>query len=115
MQLRIKSSRKAISCRVRFLLMNYIFNHYIHSEHVSIGALGDSFYEYLLKSWILSSKRDNDAKRLYDDAIAAIEKHLLHFSKQSKLAYFAGLLSVFLNSPILSVVNFAEIQEIAKC
>uniref|UniRef100_A0A0M3HNX3 alpha-1,2-Mannosidase n=1 Tax=Ascaris lumbricoides TaxID=6252 RepID=A0A0M3HNX3_ASCLU len=61
------------------------------TEHVSIGALGDSFYEYLLKSWILSSKRDNDAKRLYDDAIAAIEKHLLHFSKQSKLAYFAEL------------------------
>uniref|UniRef100_F1KXX4 alpha-1,2-Mannosidase n=1 Tax=Ascaris suum TaxID=6253 RepID=F1KXX4_ASCSU len=60
-------------------------------KHVSIGALGDSFYEYLLKSWILSSKRDNDAKRLYDDAIAAIEKHLLHFSKQSKLAYFAEL------------------------
>uniref|UniRef100_A0A915AN77 alpha-1,2-Mannosidase n=1 Tax=Parascaris univalens TaxID=6257 RepID=A0A915AN77_PARUN len=60
-------------------------------KHVSIGALGDSFYEYLLKSWILSSKRDNDAKRLYDDAIAAVEKHLLYFSKQSKLAYFAEL------------------------
>ena len=26
--------------------------------HTSMGALGDSFYEYLLKEWIRSGKRD---------------------------------------------------------
>ena len=33
--------------------------------HVSLGALGDSFYEYLLKSWIGTSKKDVDAKDMY--------------------------------------------------
>ena len=39
------------------------------SEHVSLGALGDSFYEYLLKSWIMSGKTDHLARKMYDDAM----------------------------------------------
>ena len=39
------------------------------SEHVSIGALGDSFYEYLLKAYIQSNKTDLEALRMYDAAI----------------------------------------------
>ena len=38
-------------------------------EHVSLGALGDSFYEYLLKSWILSGKTDLTARKMYDEAM----------------------------------------------
>lgn len=38
-------------------------------EHVSIGALGDSFYEYLLKAWIQSDKTDTEARNLYDTAL----------------------------------------------
>ena len=33
--------------------------------HVSIGALGDSFYEYLLKSWLGTSKKDTEAYDMY--------------------------------------------------
>jgi hypothetical protein len=29
-----------------------------------VGALGDSFYEYLLKEWLRSGKRDTGAKVL---------------------------------------------------
>ncbi|CDW58280.1 mannosyl oligosaccharide 1,2 alpha mannosidase [Trichuris trichiura] len=39
-------------------------------KHVSINALGDSFYEYLLKSWLVTGKRDTLAKSMYDEAIA---------------------------------------------
>uniref|UniRef100_A0A7M4G250 alpha-1,2-Mannosidase n=2 Tax=Crocodylus porosus TaxID=8502 RepID=A0A7M4G250_CROPO len=46
-------------------------------HHVSIGGLGDSFYEYLIKSWLMSDKRDAEAKKMYDDALEAIEKHLV--------------------------------------
>ncbi|XP_074832252.1 mannosyl-oligosaccharide 1,2-alpha-mannosidase IC [Carettochelys insculpta] len=46
-------------------------------HHVSIGGLGDSFYEYLIKSWLMSDKRDAEAKKMYNDAIEAIEKHLV--------------------------------------
>ncbi|ETV78472.1 hypothetical protein H257_07995 [Aphanomyces astaci] len=45
---------------------------------VTIGALGDSFYEYLLKVWLYSGKRADDLflRRTYDDAVAGMEKHL---------------------------------------
>ncbi|KAF2982660.1 hypothetical protein EK904_008612, partial [Melospiza melodia maxima] len=38
-------------------------------DHVSIGGLGDSFYEYLIKSWLMSDKKDSEAKKMYDDAL----------------------------------------------
>lgn len=54
----------------------------LHSvAHVSIGALGDSFYEYLLKAWLQSGKQDAEAKRMYDYAIKGIETHLLKTSR----------------------------------
>ncbi|XP_035418102.1 mannosyl-oligosaccharide 1,2-alpha-mannosidase IC [Cygnus atratus] len=49
-------------------------------HHVSIGGLGDSFYEYLIKSWLMSDKKDSEAKKMYDDALEAIEKHLVRRS-----------------------------------
>lgn len=50
-------------------------------HHVSMGALGDSFYEYLLKAWIQSGKTDEEARKMYDDAIEAVEKKLVQRSK----------------------------------
>uniref|UniRef100_A0A2D4M3S0 alpha-1,2-Mannosidase n=6 Tax=Micrurus TaxID=8634 RepID=A0A2D4M3S0_9SAUR len=49
-------------------------------HHTSMGGLGDSFYEYLLKAWLMSDKMDTDARKMYDDAIEAIEKHLIRKS-----------------------------------
>ncbi|NXN93501.1 MA1C1 mannosidase, partial [Rhinopomastus cyanomelas] len=46
-------------------------------HHVSIGGLGDSFYEYLIKSWLMSDKKDSEARKMYDDALEAIEKNLV--------------------------------------
>ncbi|TNN34804.1 Mannosyl-oligosaccharide 1,2-alpha-mannosidase IB [Liparis tanakae] len=39
------------------------------SHHTSVGGLGDSFYEYLLKAWLMSDKTDTEARKTYDDAI----------------------------------------------
>lgn len=36
-----------------------------HVGHCSIGALGDSFFEYLVKSWIGTSEKDIEAKDMY--------------------------------------------------
>ncbi|XP_077193763.1 mannosyl-oligosaccharide 1,2-alpha-mannosidase IC [Paroedura picta] len=49
-------------------------------HHVSIGGLGDSFYEYLIKSWLMSDKQDTEAKSMYDHALEAIEKNLVRKS-----------------------------------
>ncbi|CAD5207522.1 unnamed protein product [Bursaphelenchus okinawaensis] len=60
-------------------------------KHVSIGALGDSFYEYLLKVWLQTDRTDSGAKRMYDEAMKALEAKLLFTSQQSNLKYFADL------------------------
>lgn len=39
------------------------------ADHVSVGGLGDSFYEYLLKAWLMSDKTDEEAKKMYYDAL----------------------------------------------
>ncbi|XP_073432016.1 mannosyl-oligosaccharide 1,2-alpha-mannosidase IA-like [Dendrobates tinctorius] len=57
-------------------------------HHVSVGGLGDSFYEYLLKAWLMSDKTDEDAKKLYYDAVQSIETHLIRKSSNG-LTYIA--------------------------
>lgn len=61
------------------------------TDHMSMGALGDSFYEYLLKSWIQSGKTDRDALKMYDEAISAVEKNLIQTSAKSHLIYLADM------------------------
>ncbi|KAL3883745.1 hypothetical protein ACJMK2_029979 [Sinanodonta woodiana] len=61
-------------------------------QHVAIGALGDSFYEYLLKAWLLSGKTDTAARQMYDEAVKAMEAKLIQKSK-SGLVYFGELKS----------------------
>ncbi|XP_040061330.2 mannosyl-oligosaccharide 1,2-alpha-mannosidase IA [Ixodes scapularis] len=58
--------------------------------HMSMGALGDSFYEYLLKAWIQSDGEDVQAKRLVQDAVQAIDLRMLQRSK-SGLLYLADI------------------------
>ncbi|XP_055334763.1 mannosyl-oligosaccharide 1,2-alpha-mannosidase IA-like [Paramacrobiotus metropolitanus] len=56
----------------------------------SVGAFGDSFYEYLLKAWLWSSGEDTEAKEMFFGALTALEKNLLKRSRAG-LAYFAKL------------------------
>lgn len=57
-------------------------------RHVSMGAFGDSFYEYLLKTWLLSGKQDDQSRLMYIDAVEAAMSKLIHKSKEG-LIYFA--------------------------
>merc|ERR1719489_252725 len=43
----------------------------------SLGAQADSFYEYLLKSWILSGKKDTTARLMYDEAVKVLEENII--------------------------------------
>ncbi|XP_046392272.1 mannosyl-oligosaccharide alpha-1,2-mannosidase IA-like isoform X2 [Ischnura elegans] len=60
-------------------------------NHMSIGALGDSFYEYLLKAWLQSGKEDQEAREMYDEALARLIQHMLQVSQRSKLMYFSDM------------------------
>ncbi|KAG7465683.1 hypothetical protein MATL_G00156020 [Megalops atlanticus] len=57
-------------------------------HHVSVGGLGDSFYEYLLKAWLMSDKADEEGKKLYFDALQAIESNMIRKSRGG-LTYIA--------------------------
>lgn len=59
------------------------------SHHVSLGALGDSFYEYLIKSWVMTGETDSVARRMYDKAVEAIDSMLVRKSSPSNLTYIA--------------------------
>ncbi|XP_044009305.1 mannosyl-oligosaccharide alpha-1,2-mannosidase IA-like isoform X2 [Aphidius gifuensis] len=74
-----------------------LYPNFIHPEtgkwgqhHISLGGLGDSFYEYLLKAWIQSGKEDTEAKKMYDEAIAAVVEHMIMTSKGG-LTYLSDL------------------------
>lgn len=57
-------------------------------EDVSLGALGDSFYEYLLKMWIFRGGRnsgDTADRAAYDDAMKAVKEQLVHKSSKGQV------------------------------
>lgn len=59
-------------------------------QHTSVGALGDSFYEYLLKEWLRSGKQDEKAKTMFDEAAKDIEENLIQTSPGG-LTYIAEM------------------------
>ncbi|XP_032597159.1 mannosyl-oligosaccharide alpha-1,2-mannosidase IA isoform X1 [Drosophila grimshawi] len=58
--------------------------------HMSLGALGDSFYEYLLKAWLQSGQTDEEAREMYDDAMLAIIDRMVRTSPNG-LTYVSDL------------------------
>ncbi|XP_004365487.2 mannosidase [Capsaspora owczarzaki ATCC 30864] len=68
--LRIRKHMKDIS-KPDGLYPNYISPHSgsFGQNHVSLGGLGDSFYEYLLKSYLISGKQDKEVRAMYDTAM----------------------------------------------
>ena len=44
---------------------------------MSVGGLGDSFYEYLIKTYIYTTQKDTVALEMYNDALDGIREHLV--------------------------------------
>ncbi|CAG9136868.1 unnamed protein product [Plutella xylostella] len=59
-------------------------------RHMSLGALGDSFYEYLLKAWLVSNQGDAEARVMFDEAMEAALDKMLRVSP-SGLSYLVEL------------------------
>lgn len=43
-------------------------------DHVSLGALGDSYYEYLIKSYVHTNREDKQAYYMYRNTSEAMQK-----------------------------------------
>jgi len=62
-------------------------------HHITLGALGDSFYEYLLKLWIMTGKDPNSKyRRMYDEALKHIVDQLVKKSSPNQLTYLAEMM-----------------------
>ncbi|XP_045766071.1 mannosyl-oligosaccharide alpha-1,2-mannosidase IA-like isoform X1 [Maniola jurtina] len=57
-------------------------------RHTSLGALGDSFYEYLLKAWLVTNNEDEQARMMFDEAMQPALDKMLRTSP-SGLSYLA--------------------------
>lgn len=73
-----------------------LFNSYLNyngdnkNGHIKLGALGDSFYEYLLKLYLQKkekSKIENDLLNMYINSINGIHDLLLYRSNKNKMLY----------------------------
>ena len=56
-----------------------------------MGRNSDSYYEYLLKTWLLTGKKDRRYKRMYNEAVEGITKHLLKRSPSGLLYTGEGM------------------------
>jgi mannosyl-oligosaccharide alpha-1,2-mannosidase len=60
---------------------------------ISLGARGDSYYEYLLKQWLQTGKTKDYLKEDYQEAVAGIIKHLRRVTPNEHHVYVGELIS----------------------
>jgi mannosyl-oligosaccharide alpha-1,2-mannosidase len=58
-------------------------------QMVTFGALGDSFYEYLLKVWLQGGRKDPRWREMYDRAMDGVVEKMLQTSTPSRLLYMS--------------------------
>ena len=59
------------------------------NDHLTFGAMADSFYEYMLKVWLQGGKTEPLYREMYDKAMQGMHDELLQTSKPSGLVYIA--------------------------
>ena len=59
------------------------------SGKITLGALGDSFYEYLIKQWLVTKKKVPYLREMFDSAMLSIARKLVQRSHPSGYVYIA--------------------------
>lgn len=47
-----------------------------YGSYITWGGMADSFYEYLIKQYVMSSRQDEEKKEMVIAAVRSLEKHL---------------------------------------
>ncbi|VDN38477.1 unnamed protein product [Dibothriocephalus latus] len=76
-------------------------------SHSTLGGLGDSFFEYLLKEWIRTGYNDTEARRLYDLSLAGIENNGMIRTSSAGDTYISTVRSGSLLSSMEHLACFA--------
>lgn len=58
-------------------------------SQITFGALGDSFYEYLIKTWLQGGRKETWLREMYDKAMDGVMDKLLLASDVSGLAFLS--------------------------
>ena len=68
------------------LLPIYIYanNGKFRGSNIRLGSRGDSYYEYLIKQYLQTSKEEPIYEVLWNEALAGVRKHLITYSKPSQ-------------------------------
>ena len=69
--------------------INYRSN--IPHSFSTMGGLGDSFYEYLLKMWLMTDKKIERFQTLYQDAMEVVRNRMIGYSHPNNLLYFKNI------------------------
>mmetsp|Transcript_13798 Transcript_13798/g.35113 ORF Transcript_13798/g.35113 Transcript_13798/m.35113 type:complete len:427 (-) Transcript_13798:90-1370(-) len=56
---------------------------------ITFGALGDSYYEYLVKQWVYTGKQEVWLREMYDKSVDGMTSYMLFKSKPNDLGYIA--------------------------
>ncbi|XP_075041487.1 endoplasmic reticulum mannosyl-oligosaccharide 1,2-alpha-mannosidase-like [Mixophyes fleayi] len=73
------------------MFINTNSGQFSHLGVFTLGARADSYYEYLLKQWIQSGKKENAFLEDYMQAIEGVKKNLLRKSEPSRLTFVGEL------------------------
>lgn len=73
----------------------------------TVGALGDSFYEYLIKTYVQSGHRDPVALRMYTEAMKAVEAAGMLVRSRTGLLYLADWIYGKTNNKMQHLTCFA--------
>jgi hypothetical protein len=60
---------------------------------ITLGARGDSYYEYLLKQWLQTGKTEDLYRRMYLESMTGVRELLVQQSEPNKLTYIAELIN----------------------
>ncbi|KAK2753603.1 mannosyl-oligosaccharide alpha-1,2-mannosidase [Arachnomyces sp. PD_36] len=55
------------------------------SNNIRLGSRGDSYYEYLIKQYLQTSKQEPIYLEMWDEALVGIRKHLIAYTKEASL------------------------------
>ncbi|KAI6249684.1 Mannosyl-oligosaccharide 1,2-alpha-mannosidase [Erysiphe necator] len=59
-------------------------NGHFRGENIRLGSRGDSYYEYLIKQYLQTSKEEPIYNEMWNEALQGVRKHLITYSKPSR-------------------------------
>ncbi|KAI9818142.1 MAG: mannosyl-oligosaccharide alpha-1,2-mannosidase [Pycnora praestabilis] len=58
-------------------------------DNIRLGSRGDSYYEYLIKQYLQTSKQEPIYLDMWDQALNGVRRHLITYSEHSQLTFLA--------------------------